>query len=121
MFKRLKNINPRVLLSHMIVTLAYPACKALIAESNKLMVFIDVMTIIALVMLIGGIIYAMILHGDFDISGFLLRRGARGGEKKGFREYLADLRENREKSFNYPLFLSLVYLAAAAFIAYVIL
>ena len=117
MFLRLKNIKPQVLLSHMIVTLGYPVIKALTVETNKLLVFTDAMTIIALVMLIGGVIYALVLRGDFDISGFLLHRGMRGQENKGFQAYLADLLEKRLDAFNYPLFLALVYLAAAVLIS----
>ena len=69
----------------------------------------------------GGVVYAMVLHGDFDISGFVLKRGARKGEGPTFEAYMADKKEKHAESFNYPLFLGIVYLAAAALIAWLFL
>ena len=122
MFKKLKNIRLRTLLSHIIVTLIYPAARALTTTGNRLQIFTDSMTIIALVLLIGGVIYSMVLHGDYDISGYVLNRGiGKDQKKKGFAAYRKDQKERREEAFNYPLFLGLVYLLAAAVIAYLIL
>ncbi len=121
MFKRLKNIRLRGLLSHMIVTLAYPAVKAYMSESHRLLVFTDSMPIIAAVLVVGGIIYSAFLHGDFDISAFVIRRGIRRDAPQDFRSYKAEKEEKREEAFNYPLFLGIIYLAAAAVIAWVFL
>ena len=137
MIKKLKKIRLRVLLSHVIVTLAYPAAKACISEHNRLLIFTDSMTIIAMALLVGGVIYAMVLHGDFDISAFVFRRGFRSlfrprfhgvveepkEDERGqsFQTYMADKKEKREEAFNYPLFLGAVYLAAAAVIAWAVL
>ena len=46
--KLLKKINPRVLLTHVIITLGYPAARAFTAEINRLQLFTDAMTIIAM-------------------------------------------------------------------------
>ena len=81
MFKRFRNIKPSTLLIHLLVTLAYPAAKAALAPVNKLQVFIDVMTIIALMLLFIGVFYSLFIRGDYDISGFFLRRGMKQGEK----------------------------------------
>ena len=62
-------------MTHFIITLGYPAARAFIAEQNKLQLFTDAMTIIAMAMIIGGIVYALVLRGDFDISAFVMRRG----------------------------------------------
>ena len=121
MFKRLKNIRLRGLLPHLIVTLAYPAVKAYMSESHRLLIFTDSMTIIAAVLIIGGIIYSAFLHGDFDISAFVIRRGIRKDAQQSFQEYKAEKEEKREEAFNYPLFLGIIYLAAAAVIAWVFL
>ena len=120
MFKRFKNIRPSTLLLHLIVTLAYPAVKAALAPVNRLQVFIDVMTIIGLMLLIIGVIYSLFIHGDYDISGFFIRRSVKK-EEKNFAAFEADMKEKREAVFNYPLFLGLGYLIVAALVAYTVL
>ena len=115
MFKR--KPKPGTMLTHMLVTLAYPAARALTAPRNKLLLFTDAMTIIAMVLLVCGIVYALVLRGDFDISGFAFIRGLRG-VGKNYDAYRADRKEEREEAFNYPLFLGILYLLAAAVIAW---
>lgn len=115
MFKR--KPKPGTMLAHMLVTLAYPTARALTAPRNKLLLFTDAMTIIAMVLLVCGIVYALVLRGDFDISGFAFIRGLRGGGKN-YDAYRADRKEEREEAFNYPLFLGILYLLAAAVIAW---
>ena len=118
MFKR--KPKPGTLLAHVLVTLAYPAARALTEPQNRLLLFTDAMTIIAIVLLVCGIVYALILRGDFDISGFAFLRGLRGGGKN-YDAYKADRQKEREEAFNYPLFLGLVYLFAAGVLAYGVL
>ena len=119
MKKILGKINPRVLLVHMIITLGYPAAKAYVTGVNRLQVFTDAMTIIGMVLLIGGVVYSLVLHGDYDISGFILRRGARrSDEELDYAKYKEEQRQKREEAFNYPLFLGILYLASSAVIAY---
>lgn len=121
MFKKLKNIRLRPMISHLIVTLAYPAVRAATADSNRLQLFTDAMTITALVLVIGGVVYSSILHGDYDISRFVFDRGARKEKKESFAAFKQNQKQKRAEAFNYPLFLGIVYLLAAAFIVYVIL
>ena len=121
MLKKIKNINIRVLISHLIVTLAYPLVKACTSDSNRLLIFTDAITITAYILLIGGVVYSLYLHGDFDISGFLMKRGAQKDAKQSFQAYIADVFEKREDAFNYPLFLGVAYLIIAIFISYCIL
>ena len=109
--------KPGTLLAHVLVTLAYPAARALTEPQNRLLLFTDAMTIIAIVLLVCGIVYALILRGDFDISGFAFLRGLRGGGKN-YDAYKADRQKEREEAFNYPLFLGILYLLAAAVIAW---
>lgn len=122
MLKRLKNIRLRPMLSHIIITLAYPVVRAVTASHNRLQLFTDAMTIIALVLIIGGVVYSSVLHGDYDISGYVLNRGM--GKRKKTQDYGAyreDRKKKQEESFNYPLFLGIVYLLVSVFIAYLIL
>lgn len=132
MFKRMKNIRPSMLISHLIITLVYPLAAALRAEQNRLLVFTDAMTIVSLLLVIVGIIYSLVLHGDFDVSNYYLqhsgrsiarrfavRRGAQMQQEEDIAKFISDAREKREGSFNYPLFLGIVYLLAAVIIAYV--
>ena len=116
---RFKNIKPRVLISHVIVTLLYPLARTVTAPDKRLLIFIDALTIIAALLLIGGVIYSLYLHGDFDISSFVMRRARSNAPKQTFEAFKADQKERREASFNYPLFLGLVYIAVSAILAYV--
>lgn len=132
MFKRMKNIRPSMLITHLIITLVYPLAAALRAEQNRLLVFTDAMTIVSLLLIIVGIIYSLVLHGDFDVSNYYLqhsgrsiarrfavRRSAQMQQEEDIAKYISDAREKREGAFNYPLFLGIVYLLAAVVIAYV--
>ena len=51
---KFKNIRLRPLLIHLIVTLLYPVFRACIAETDKLLMFADAITIIGLVMIIDA-------------------------------------------------------------------
>ena len=113
MKKRFQNIKPRVLITHILVTLLYPLARTIMASSQRLLVFTDALTLIA------GVVYALFLHGDFDISSFVMRRGMKNAPKQTFEAFMANQKERREESFNYPLFLGIVYIAAALIIAYV--
>ena len=105
-------------MTHVLITLGYPAARAFIAERNKLQLFTDAMTIIAMVMIIGGIVYALVLRGDFDISAFVMRRGMKRDDMQNFQKYKDDRNKKRKAAFNYPLFLGILYLIVSAVIAY---
>ena len=123
MFQRFKNLKAKPLLTHLIITLAYPLAKAITSESKKLLVFCDVLTIVACVLLLAGVVYSLALHGDFDIAGFALKRGIHANDPvpQTYDAYRKDRKEKREDAFNYPLFLGLVYVAVSAFIAFALL
>ena len=116
MLKRFKNLKPQILLIHVLISLAYPAAKALTSEGNQLLIFCDVLTIIAGILLIAGVFYSLVLHGDFDNAGFAVRRGVRSFQQT-YETYRKNQQQKREEAFNYPLFLGLVYIALSAFIA----
>ena len=118
------------MITHLIVTLAYPVVRALKADGGGLPMFADAMTVIGLILLVVGIIYSMNLHGDFDISRYYLRRGLRSfrfyaprqeetpERDAGPAEYLCEMREKRAEAFNYPLFLGIVYVLVSAVIVF---
>ena len=112
-----RKLRPRPLIVHLIVTLLYPAFRAFTAEKNGLLVFTDALTVTGLVMIIGGIIYALFLHGDFDISSFLLKRGVQKEPTQTYRAYLYEVYEKRESAFNYPLFVGLLYVVISILLA----
>ena len=121
MFKRFRNIRAGTLTAHLAVTLAYPLYKALTAPNNALLAFTDALTIIALVLVVCGIVNALALRGDLDVSGYVFRRGLWGDRQQSYQTYRANRKEEREAAFNYPLFLGLVYLLAAGILAYGVL
>ena len=129
MLNKLKKIKPGLLTAHVVITLGYPAVRAILAERNRLQVFTDAMTIVAMILLIGGILYAMVLRGSFDLSNYFLQRGFRSfryrgidlNQKQTVQEFLENAREKRADAFNYPLFLGILYLIASIVIAYGIL
>ena len=121
MIEQFRKINPRVLITHVIITLGYPTVRAITAEHNRLLLFTDATTIIAMVLLIGGIIYALALRGDFDISSFVMRRGMKRNDTINYAKYKEDQTKKREAAFNYPLVLGILYLIIAAIIAYGVL
>ena len=118
--KKFRNIQPRLLGIHLLITLAYPVARALISERTKLLILTDSLTITAGVLIIAGIVYSLYLHGDFDISAFLLRRGmARKKEQpQPYEAFRQDRKQKREEAFNYPLFLGILYLAVSLILAY---
>ena len=130
MLRKLKNIKPGPLISHLVVTLAYPAFKAFTAADQRLLAFSNAVTIVGLILLVVGIIYSMNLHGDFDVSRYYVQRGLRSFRfytprqnelsdiNENPSEYLNDLKEKRANAFNYPLFLGILYVLASVVIVY---
>jgi hypothetical protein len=120
MFKRFKNIKLWVIVAHLIVTLAYPAIKASISEYNRLLIFNDALTIVGLILIVIGLFYSFVLHGDFDRTKYVFMRGL-NRESSPYGKYSQDSERKREDSFNYPLFLGIIYVAVSLIIAYAIL
>ena len=64
------------------------------------------------------IIYALLLRGDFDISGFLMHRGMHVNTEETYKMFKESQKQKREDAFNYPLFLGILYLIVSAVIAW---
>ena len=117
MLKSLKNINISTLIIHIIITLAYPVIKVSISSANKLLIFTDTLTIISFLLIILGIFYSMSLKGDFDRTKYLLNKTFMKNNKEP-SAFLEDEQQKREASFNYPLFLGIIYLIVAIIITW---
>lgn len=115
MLKSLKNINISTLIIHVIITLAYPVIKVSISSANKLLIFTDTLTIISFLLIILGIFYSMSLKGDFDRTKYIINKTFTKINKEP-AAFLDDEKQKREASFNYPLFLGIIYLAIAIII-----
>ncbi len=116
LLNRFKNIHSTTLLTHVIITMIYPAAKAIRAEENKTIVFLDTLTIVAMLLIIVGVFYRLVLKGDFDRVQYVFNRSLR--PQKPFDAYEQDRTEERRTAFNYPLWLGIFYFAACALIGF---
>ena len=121
MFKRFKNIKLTALIGHLVVTLAYPAVRSARAEGNRLLLFTNALTIISLLLIVVGIFYSFILHGDLDRARYTFSRGLTNGIVKPFDVYEKEVKKDREDAINYPLWLGILYLIVSAVLAYCVL
>lgn len=106
----LKNIKLKDLLICLLVAFLYPIFKYVSASGDKLLAFLDAATIIGLVMVVLGIVNAMVLHGDFDITEFVTRRAFFRKDTKPYDAFKKDKKEQREGRFNTPLLVGIVML-----------
>ncbi len=109
---KLKNIRLTNVIIVSMFILTYPLLKSLTSEGNKALIFLDAMTITSLGMVIFGVIYNLYLKGDFDASKFVIQRNL-FRKNTTYETYSANEQEKRKDSFNYPLFLGIVYLCIA--------
>lgn len=119
MKKRFQSLKPRVLVTHILITMLYPLARTLMVSSQRLLAFTNALTVIGALLLIAGVVYSLYLHGDFDISSFVMRRSIKNAPKQSFDAFMANQKEKREASFNYPLFLGFLYFIASLLIAYI--
>ena len=119
MFKRFRNFKIKPLLIHLIITIAYPAARALTAENNRLTRFSDALTIIGGLLILVGLFYSFYLHGDFDRTAYVFTRGVSSKVQKPFDAYIEDKNKDREDAFNYPLCLGIVYTLVSLLISYI--
>jgi hypothetical protein len=107
-----RSFKLRDFLYHLIPALIYPAY-AFISSGRKLVKLIDALTIVGLLFLVLGIILALIRHGDYDISEFVIRRSVNKGDYKPFQAFKEDKNEKRKDSLNYPFLVAVLFLLAA--------
>lgn len=107
---KLKNIKLKNLVPGIIIVLAYPFIKAYRADGSELLVFMDALTIISIVLIIFGIIYRLYLKGDFDLTGYFFKRSIMKDTSVSYDKFMKDAQYEKKDSFNYPLFLGIIFL-----------
>ncbi len=110
---RLRSFRLRNFLVYLSAALVYPVIVLVTAE-NRLLKFIDSLTVVGLVMIILGVVFSLIGHGDFDIISYVAQRSAARGHFKSFAAFREDQEEKRKDSANYPLLTGILFLVAAA-------
>lgn len=99
LFMNFRNLKIKNLIGNLLIVLAYPILKGVITK--KMIMFCDSCTIIGLALLLVGAVNILVLHGDFDIIGYIARRN--DPNRKNYDAYSKDQHEKRKDSFNYPL------------------
>lgn len=119
---KLKNLRLSKLLLCLAVGMIWPVIKYFTAEDGKLVAVLDGATIAGLVLVAAGIIWSAVLHGDYDVTEYNMMRvrQRRNPNMKSFDTFKADRKQEREGSFNYPLFVGLLMLAICAVISLVL-
>lgn len=102
----------RQFLYYLLPALIYPVYVWITSE-NKLLKFIDALTIMGFVFLIIGVIYSLVRHGDFDITEYVAKRSLRKGDIKPYDAFKEDKKESRKDRFNYPFCVCLLLFLAA--------
>ncbi|MBQ3419438.1 MAG: DUF3899 domain-containing protein [Erysipelotrichaceae bacterium] len=106
---KLKNIRIRELIISLIISLLYPIARAVISQ-NHLIAFSDSTLIIGLLAIMIGIFNAAVLHGDYDIASYLAHRRRFKNDELDFNTYQKSQEEKRKDSFNYPLFIGIIFI-----------
>ena len=114
-FKNLK-LSGIIVVSMFMIT--YPLLKAFTSEGDKVMIFLDALTITSVIMIGVGVLYNSYLKGDFDTTGFLVARNL-GKKNIDYNTYISNKRTEKEDSFNYPLFLGIAYFLIALAASYI--
>ena len=119
---KLKNLRLTGLLLCLAVGLIWPAIKYFTAEGAKLVAVLDAATVSGLVLVAAGIIWSAVQHGDYDVTEYNLMRVRQrhNPNMKSFEAYKADRQQEREGSFNYPLFVGLLMLAISAVLSLIL-
>ena len=98
----IKNLKLKNVLIISMYILTYPLLKAFTSEGNKLLVFLDVLTITSIMMIVFGIIYNLYQKGHFDISQYVLSRKLSSrdltGKQTDPEKYLNDREKERKDS-----------------------
>ena len=102
---RLRSFRLRNFLVYLSAALVYPVIVLVTADS---------LTVVGLVMIILGVVFSLIGHGDFDIISYVAQRSAARGHFKSFAAFREDQEEKRKDSANYPLLTGILFLVAAA-------
>ena len=106
---KFKNIKIRELITALLVSFLYPVARA-VTSKNPLVAFSDSTFIIGLLGILFGVFTASVLHGDYDLTSYLAHRKKLQNNEIDFATYEAEQKEKRKDSFNYPLFIGILFL-----------
>ncbi len=104
-----KNLKIKSLIIDLVICLLFPLVKAYTSDNNKLLIFSDTCFIIGLITLLFGVINSLVLHGDYDITSFIMHRTI-AKDKQDYKAYKKDKEDKRKDSFNYPLICGIILL-----------
>lgn len=116
MNKLFKNFKLNNFVTNFIICIIYPIIKTIISD-NKLIVLSDSLFIMSLIYIVFGVINSLILHGDFDITNYIIRRTSKANSNLTFDKFSKDIKDERKGSFNYPLFIGIFVLIISYIIA----
>lgn len=101
-----KNIKLKNLLVNLLITLIYPIVKLFISN-NKIIAFSDSCFILGVLLSIVGTVNLLVIHGDLDITGFILQRSL-NKNTHDYQTFKKDQDNKRKDSFNYPLLCGII-------------
>ena len=106
---KIKNIKIGTLLISILVFLIYPIARA-IKSPNHLLAFSDSTLIIGAIAIIIGVFNSAVLHGDYDIASYMAHKRKFVESDIDYQTYYAQRKEKRKDSFNYPLFIGIIFI-----------
>lgn len=113
----MKKMNIKIMIYYSLISLLYPLLRFFM-KGLSIVAFSDSCFILAVLFLLWGIVYSLVLHGDFDITSYIAKRSFLKQRNESFEEYLQEQKEKREDKFNYPLYNGLFLLVIALISAY---
>ena len=113
----MKKMNTKIMIYYTLISMLYPLLRFFMKGMN-MVAFSDSCLIMAALFLLWGIVYSLVLHGDFDITAYIAKRSILKQRNESFTEYLQEQKEKREDKFNYPLYNGLILLLIALISAY---
>lgn len=113
----MKKMNIKIMIYYSLISLLYPLLRFFM-KGLSIVAFSDSCFILAVLFLLWGIVYSLVLHGDFDITGYIAKQSFLKQRNESFEEYLQEQKEKREDKFNYPLYNGLFLLVIALISAY---
>jgi len=103
---------------NLIISTAFPVVFTIgSAVNERLLNFINALTIVGLVLIIFGVVYHLYRKGDFDITQYILNRSMNKNAKP-YDAYMEDKEEKRKETFNYPLLIGILFLIVSIIVAY---
>ena len=117
-YMRFKNIKLSGIVIVTMFAISYPLLKALTSEGNKLLIFLDALTITSLFLIAFGFLYFLYTSNDFLATRYVFARKV-ARKEIDFETFAANKAKEKEESFNYPLFLGIFYFIVTYIASYI--